>query len=561
MKAPRSDALFRMGGLAACVIVALPVIVRTLTGDVTVALRNAGVDDLTRIDLPARGAGRRRAQASLTSAEARVFIASRRQRPQFAALITEALMQRRHSLVQPGTLVAFVVSVGAIVTVAAMGGARAVNAQAGPAPTFYKDVLPILQKNCQSCHRPGQIGPMALLTYEQARPWARAIKAKLLAREMPPWFADPRYNRFSNDLRLHDRDLATVVSWVDGGAAAGEAKDAPPPVQWSADGWEIPPDVVVDAVEYKVPAKGIIEWLNVTVPSGFTKDTWVTTMEVRPGARAVVHHVCVSFMPHVNGVKYYVPEWTDKPRDEGGVELPRAAAARVAAGLRRDSLPGRRLHCYVPGVAAVDFRPYNAATLIPAGSDLSFSIHYNPNGTEAVDLTRIGFTMATEPPPRQFISVSLNPPRDRDHFAIPPHDANWQAPSAEARFLADAELVSLLYHMHDRGKDATTRLEYPDGRAETLLSVPKYDFNWQMTYAFAKPTRVPKGTKIRFDAHYDNTRRGGYLDPGRWVYWGDQTWEEMMGNWLGLVIDRGLTPRDVIEPLNKSSIQGGGSEG
>jgi hypothetical protein len=463
-----------------------------------------------------------------------------------------APMKRTSGLMAAG------VWLGAVMTVVGDGGK--LKAQAPEAATFYRDVLPILQKNCQDCHRPGQIGPMALITYDQTRPWARSIKAKVLAREMPPWFADPQYNHFANDRRLKERDIATIASWVDGGAVAGDARHAPPAVHWPADGWEIPPDVVVDATKYTVPAAGIVEWLNVTVPSGFAKDTWVSTMEVRPGARDVVHHVCVSFKPHVEGVKYYVPEWSDTPRDEGGVELPQAAAARVAGGLRRED-PSRRLHCYVPGIAAVDYRPYNAATFIPAGADLSFSIHYNPNGKETVDLTRIGFTVAPQPPQRQFISVSLNPPRDREHFAIPPHAANWQAPTAEAMFLADAELVSLLYHMHDRGKDAITRLDYPDGRAETILSVPRYDFNWQMTYAFAKPTKVTKGTKIRFDAHYNNTRRAGYLDPSRWVYWGDQTWEEMMGNWLGLVIDRNLKPTDVLQPLNKSNIQGGGSEG
>jgi hypothetical protein len=463
-------------------------------------------------------------------------------------------------MMQWGGLTGLAIWLGA--TMVAVGGARGVEAQAPQSPTFHKDVLPILQENCQSCHRPGQIGPMSLLTYENARPWARAIKAKVVAREMPPWFADPHYNQFTNDRRLSDRDLATIVSWVDGGAVAGNAADAPPPVQWPADGWEIPPDVIVDGAEYKVPASGIVEWITVTAPSGFTKDTWVTSIEVRPGARAVVHHVCVSFKPHVPGVKYYVPEWQDKPRDDEGSELARPnPVERGAPGLRRDDTSGARLHCYVPGVAAVDFRPYNAATLIPAGSDFSFSVHYNPNGTAAVDLTRAGFTVAKEPPPRQFISLALNPPRDRESFAIPPNEPNWQAPTAQAVFNEDAELVSLLYHMHDRGRDATTRLEYPDGRTEIALQVPRYDFNWQMTYAFAKPTRIPKGTKIRFDAHYNNTVRRGYLNPNRWVYWGDQTWEEMMGNWLGLVIDRKVDRNKVLSPLNRSNVGGGGGEG
>ena len=439
---------------------------------------------------------------------------------------------------------------------AAFVGARPVSAQAPQSPTFHKDVLPILQKNCQSCHRPGQIAPMPLLTYEQVRPWAKAIKAKVVARDMPPWFADPKYNQFANDPRLSDRDLETLVSWVDAGAAAGDPAEAPPAVQWPADGWQIPPEVVVDSVDIKVPAKGVVEWITVTVPSGFTKDTWVTSIEVLPQVRAVTHHVCVSFKPHVEGVKYYVPEWPEIARDAEGAEI----KGRPATGPRRDD-GGGRLHCYVPGVAAIDYRPYGAATLVPAGADLTFQIHYNPNGTEATDRTRVGFTIAKQPPQRQYINVSLNPSRDRERFAIPPNEPNWTAPTASAVFTADTEIITLLYHMHDRGKDATTRLEYPDGRSEILLRVPKYDFNWQMTYAFAKPTKIPKGTKIVFDAHYNNTRRGGYLNPEKWVFWGDQTWEEMMGNWIGLLIDRKVDPNQVITPLDGSSILGGGAEG
>jgi hypothetical protein len=433
----------------------------------------------------------------------------------------------------------------------------------GPAPqgaTFYRDVLPIFQKNCQSCHRPGQIGPMPLLTYEHARPWARAIKAKVVAREMPPWFADPRHGEFANDRRLSDRDLATIVSWVDAGAPAGHPHDAPAPVTWAADGWQIPPDVVLESVEYQVPASGIVEWINVRVPSGFTADTWISSVEVRPGDLSVVHHVCVSWEPKKPGAQYRVPTWLDRVRDDSGAESLQDASAR-AAGPQRGETPGGRLHCYVPGIAAVDFRSYNAATLVPAGADMIFSMHYNPNGKAAVDLTRVGFTIAKVPPERQYISLSLNPSRERTHFAIPPNNPNWQAPTAEALFIADADLISLVYHMHDRGKNATTQLQFPDGRSETILSVPRYDFNWQMTYAFKRPVRIPKGTRARFDAHFDNTRRGGWLKPDSWVYWGDQTWEEMMGNWFGLLIDRTIDPNDVMKPLGTSSVLGGGEEG
>jgi mono/diheme cytochrome c family protein len=443
---------------------------------------------------------------------------------------------------------------------ATTSGSVLVRAQTPQTPSFYKDVLPIFQKNCQSCHRPGQIGPMPLLTYEQARPWARAIRAKVVAREMPPWFADPQYSEFVNDRRLGERDLDTIVAWVDGGAPAGNSHDAPPAVTWATEGWQIPPDLVIDSVEYEVPAKGVVEWINVRVPSGFTKDTWIGSVEVRPGDLSVVHHVCVSWEPKKAGAQYQVPTWLDRARDENGAELTKEADAR-AAGPRRDDTPGGRLHCYVPGIVAADFRAYDAATLVPAGADLIFSMHYNPNGKAAVDLTRVGFTIAKTPPRRQYISLSLNPSRERKYFAIPPNEPNWKAPTAEALFVADADLISLVYHMHDRGKDATTQLHFPDGRSETVLNVPRYDFNWQLTYEFKRPIRIPRGTRAQFDAHFDNTRRGGWLKPNSWVYWGDQTWEEMMGNWFGLLIDRTIDPNDVMEPLGTSSVLGGGAEG
>jgi hypothetical protein len=281
---------------------------------------------------------------------------------------------------------------------------------------------------------------------------------------------------------------------------------------------------------------------------------------VRPGDLSVVHHVCVSWEPKKAGAQYQVPTWLDRARDENGAELTKEADAR-AAGPRRDDTPGGRLHCYVPGIVAADFRAYDAATLVPAGADLIFSMHYNPNGKAAVDLTRVGFTIAKTPPRRQYISLSLNPSRERKYFAIPPNEPNWKAPTAEALFVADADLISLVYHMHDRGKDATTQLHFPDGRSETVLNVPRYDFNWQLTYEFKRPIRIPRGTRAQFDAHFDNTRRGGWLKPNSWVYWGDQTWEEMMGNWFGLLIDRTIDPNDVMEPLGTSSVLGGGAEG
>ncbi len=156
--------------------------------------------------------------------------------------------------------------------------------------TFNKDVLPILQKNCQVCHRPGEVGPMPFLTYEGTRPWAKAMKEAVLTKKMPPWFADPKYGHYANDRRLADPDIKTLVAWVDAGAPEGDAKDKPAPVQWN-DGWNIKPDVVFEVAKpYTVPASGTVDYTYFVIPTGFTKDTWVIDGEVRPGNRSVVHH-------------------------------------------------------------------------------------------------------------------------------------------------------------------------------------------------------------------------------------------------------------------------------
>src|SRR5260370_1245120 len=219
--------------------------------------------------------------------------------------------------------------------------------------TFHKDVLPILQKNCQGCHRPGQIAPMSFLTYENVRPWAKAMKTAVATRKMPPWFADPKYGHFANDRSLKQGEIDTIVAWADGGGKGGEAQGGPPPTARPADGWLIRPAYVVKGPTYDVPAKGVMEWTNVVVPGGFTKDTWITSLEIKPSAFPVTHHICVSFIAHTPDVKYGVPVWVDKQRDESGSALPRAKGVK-------NELPG------VPGVAK-DGRELISARTKPVG--------------------------------------------------------------------------------------------------------------------------------------------------------------------------------------------------
>jgi len=389
---------------------------------------------------------------------------------------------------------------------------------AGERPvTFNRDVVPILQKRCQSCHRPGQVAPMPLVTYQSARPWAKAIRSAVSSRKMPPWFADPRYGHFSNDATLAKSEIETLVDWVNDGALEGDPQDLPPPLSWPENGWQIEPDVVVSLPAYSVPAKGIVEWTYVTIPSGFQRETWVTSIEILPGDAAVVHHATAFFKPH-------------------GSTAPLAGIGAAAA-------------VYVPGFRAMDYRVHNAAQLIPAHSDLLVQMHYTPNGKESTDVTRIGFTLAKAPPERRFITYSPQPPviSDRQVFRVPAGEANWQSPAVEGVFRVDAELVWFLPHMHLRGKDMTYRLTYPNGSSEIVLSVPRYDFGWQIGYDAASPIRVTKGTQLHVDAHYDNSANNiANPDPTRDVYGGTQTWEEMMVPFFGVVVDARVDPRKVM---------------
>src|SRR3989454_2403230 len=207
------------------------------------------------------------------------------------------------------------------------------EASAAGVVTFTKDVLPILQKNCQTCHRPGNIAPMSFLSYETTRPWAKAMKAAVVTRKMPPWFVDPQYGHFSNDRSLKQEEIDTIAQWVDNGALQGDPNDAPPPIKWPENGWTTKPDLVLKGVPYTVPPaadRNVIEWITLVTPTGFTKDTWITSVEVKPSELSVTHHICVSFVPHKPGTVYNTFLWVDKQRDETGAEVAPSARKILA---------------------------------------------------------------------------------------------------------------------------------------------------------------------------------------------------------------------------------------
>jgi mono/diheme cytochrome c family protein len=394
--------------------------------------------------------------------------------------------------------------------------------------TFNRDVLPIFQKNCQVCHRPGEIGPMPLLTYENARPWAKAIKAAVLSQKMPPWFADPRYGHFQNDRRLSNDDIAKITAWVDAGAPEGDLKDTPAPVSWT-EGWNIQPDAVFQMPDpYTIPAKGTLDYVYIVVPTGFTKDIWVTAGEVRPGARASVHHVIVCVRPPgsqwMKDAKPFVPYVP--PRIAGDTDDPQSNPVNLSY----EFLAG-----YSPGIGPQRFDIDHSAKLIPAHSDLVFQIHYIANGKQAVqDQTKIGLTLTDTPPPKRFYSAVVAGAK----WAIPPGDPNYEA-RASLTFGEPVKLVFMQPHMHLRGKDMSARLTYPSGEQQILLSVPRYDFNWQLLYYLDRPLSLPKGAKIEVTAHWDNSPNNpSNPDPAATVKWGDQSWDEMLSMAMGVIVDR-----------------------
>jgi hypothetical protein len=432
--------------------------------------------------------------------------------------------------------------------------------------TFNKDVLPILQKNCQSCHRPGQMAPMSFLTYASARPWAKSMKAVVATRTMPPWFADPQHGPYLNDRSLKPTEIGTIAKWADTGALEGDAKDAPAPIQW-ADGWQIQPDVILDGPITDVPAKpknNVVEWVTVAMPTGFTKDTWVTSVQVKPEYPAVTHHICVGFVPHRASVKYGVPIWQDKARDDGGAAVPEKGNTFLGGRIVGAPIADARAilqtaeaeDCYLPGNPAADYRIINAAKLVRAGADIVYSLHYTPNGTAVSDHVTVGLTVAKDPPSRRYVSFVVSAPTDAKSFAIPPNDPNWTSPAAEATFLQDAELVFMMAHMHFRGKDTTWTLEYPDGSRQVVLDIPHYDFNWQLGYNTA--IKVPKGTKLRIDAHYDNSANNRFNpDPSKTVYYGQMTWEEMMSPFFGVVVNSDADASKIVTAPILFSSSGG----
>lgn len=404
-------------------------------------------------------------------------------------------------------------------------------------PTFYKNVLPIMQNRCQECHRPGEAAPMSFLTYKEARPWAKAIREAVITRKMPPWPADPHFGKFSNDRSLSREEIDTLVAWADGGAREGDPADAPKPAQF-VDGWGIhKPDAVFEMPnEFAVPASGTIDYQYVVIPSGFTEDKWVQEMEARPGNRKLVHHIIAFIRPPGS-------EWM-KDAKPGIPFVPPKEENREKRKHRRggDSAPPELLVGFAPGLPPGILRP-GQAKLVKAGSDFVLQMHYTANGETGTDRSRIGLVYAKEvPQERVYTAAATN-----DKFEIPAGDANYEVES-DVTLQEPAKLIDLMPHMHLRGKDFSYTAFYPSGESEVLLRVPKYSFSWQLFYYLSDQKVLPAGTRLHCVAHFDNSPNNpDNPDASKVVRWGDQSWEEMMIGWFDLAMSPNKDPMDLFK--------------
>ena len=416
----------------------------------------------------------------------------------------------------------------AILVVSASGAATV-----PPQVTFTRDVAPILEKKCQACHRPGEAAPFSLLTYQQARPWAKAIKEAVRLKKMPPWFADPHYGKFSNDHSLAAKDVDAIAAWADAGAPEGDPKDLPAPLSF-VEGWSIPkPDVVFQPPQaFEIPASGTIEYQKIIVPSGFTEDKWVQFAEARPGDRARIHHMILYVREPGShwlkdakpGVFFVAP----KPADNEAVDT--------------SALPSDFLVGYAPGQPP-EILPPGQAKLIKAGSDLVLEIHYTTNGAAATDHgSKFGLVFARVAPKERVLTLSAT----NGTFKIPPGDPNYRV-DAEFQLGTTVKLAGLHPHMHGRGKDFEYRIVYPNGETQTLLRVPRYNWHWQLWYNLAEPIVLPKGAKIECTAHFDNSPNNpDNADPTKEVSWGDQSWDEMMVGFFNLVFPANMPVKDIF---------------
>jgi mono/diheme cytochrome c family protein len=422
-----------------------------------------------------------------------------------------------------------------------LAAAQQAQMAAGRSPTFYRDVLPILQQHCEICHRAGGIAPMSFASYQEARAYAESIRTATGNRSMPPWFAVPGIGHFSNDPSLTAEQITTLAAWAEAKAPEGDRHDAPLPMHW-AENWTIRrPDLVLKMARgVALPSSGDVDYTYEIVPTYFAEDRWVQSVEVLPSLRANVHHAVVYVRPPGSNWLRHAPvgvpftaETLSDPEDRRGAHWTDADVLLV----------------YAPG-SSPDEWPATMAKFVPAGADLVFQMHYTTNGHAGTDETRVGVVFAKKPPAQRVLTLQLT----NDHFVIPPGAPDYRV-EARGSLPNDALLLSFFPHMHLRGKRFDYNILSDEGaegrnlrtgefgpipRAETLLRV-NYHFHWQMSYRLAEPRWLKAGTELQAVAWYDNSRDNPHNpDPASAVHWGDQTYDEMMVGFFDVAVAANL---------------------
>ncbi len=434
--------------------------------------------------------------------------------------------------------------------------------------TFSKDIAPIVFNKCANCHRQGEVAPMPLTSYEEVRPWGKAIREEVVRRAMPPWFADSHTStlKFSNDRRLTQREIDTIVAWVDGGALKGNQADLPPMPRY-APGWSRgEPDLVVPMpIDFEIPAEGELPMQNFYVPVPFKEERWVEAVELRPGNPAVVHHSIANVTRLPEGTKIV----DGRAVKDGASSSLNSQSARETGGvseggsrevfLSQDSFTRAgvfKLVGQAPGKGFEQHYPGTAKRILP-GMYFQFNMHYQPTGRPEKDRSLLGLWFAKKPVTHEVLTkgvtdaifvegkelgetrvVNGKEVKVRGKIPnIPPNAANWEI-SGEVAIKEAITLYAFAPHMHLRGKDIRYTLTWPDGRRQVLLDVPNFDFNWQLHYELAEPLRIPAGSKLTALAHYDNSVRNRYNPaPQKEVFWSEQSWDEMFIPWFEYTID------------------------
>lgn len=454
----------------------------------------------------------------------------------------------------------------AITALVLLSGRDASNASSdGSTPkkavTFSKDVAPIFFTNCAECHRPGEAAPMSLLSYKDARPWARSIREKVVTREMPPWHADPHHGEFLNDRRLTKEQIDTILAWVDQGANEGDRKDLPPVPKFT-EGWAIgKPDLVLTMPEeFTLEATGPDEYHYFEIPTDFTEDKYVQMAEARPGNRKIVHHI-IAFVqpPRKDGkpapkltkeeIEKYMKQRekesifyrdgflmrmkSDVPVYDDGCALPSGGNGEKRDGSGGNDNLGTLLAGFAPGMNPGIFAP-GTVKKVPAGSKIVLQLHYSKAaGKVEKDRSMVGLVFAKHPLEKQVMTHPIS----NNYFSIPP-GAERHKVTACWTPKEDIHIISLMPHMHLRGTAMEIKAFYPDGRSEILLNVPNYSFSWQTVYYLKRPAAIPKGTRLTVTGYFDNSAKNKYNpDPTQAVRFGEPTYDDMMIGWMDYTVD------------------------